>query len=257
MATYFIKDTAPVIYAFAKRNIKQPLLAILPYVLICGMITAIVDKSHPFIAVLAQVGTFYFSCIYASNIHRAFLHGAPAFRFDPFKPKREDWRFMGMVFVLALILIIVPVTGILIAAIMPFMAIKTIVVLASIFVTIWFAWRLSLVLPDRAIGGRMKLRESFRLTDGMVIKMFLTPIAASWLVLLACIGWILVAAILGTVLIHFAYPQANAATDPLVKLFFYILMAPGSVGLAYFCSTVSVASLSNYYLWAKENHTPI
>ncbi|MDB5490474.1 MAG: putative rane protein [Micavibrio sp.] len=254
MATYTIKETAPIVIAFAKANIRRPLLSVLPYVLICGMITAITDKTHPYIGIAAQLMTFYFSSLYASNVHRSFLHGTPTTGLDPFRPSKDDWRFMGMVFLVFLIVALIGAVSGFLGAMAHSKSILITAILLSCIIAVWMSLRISLVFPDRAVGGHMKMRESFALTRGLVGKMLLTPFAASWILLLASIGWLIVAGLIDVFIIQKIFPAfATKEISPSHKLVLYVLMSPVTVGMSFWYSTVCVATLSNYYLWVKEN----
>lgn len=256
MATFTIKETAPVVYAFTKNNIKGPLLSILPYAVICGAISAIAGKTHPGFAFLAQLATFYFSGLYASNIHRAFLHGIPATRFDPFRPVKDDWRFMGMILLICFIGLLIGGAIGLVSGIIGSKILFVIAILIAVIVTAWWGFRASLVFPDRAIGGHMKIRESFDRTEGLVSKMILVPLASSWRVILVAFGWmILVGVIEGFVLQKFFPGDSAGNISPTHKLVLYFLAAPASIGMTYWYSATCVATLSNYYLWVKENRS--
>lgn len=245
-STYRIRETAPFIYRFGLANFKKPLISILPYILAVDLIATIASHQRPWMALPFILVSVYFSLIFAAHIHRAYISNQSAEGFNPLQPTRADWRFILVYFLLMLLptgmAFIAGFTGALIGGDVG----MVILVILSIPVIFYVVTRLSLTLPDRAVGGNMPLKDSYRLSKGLVWKIIFTPFLASWKFILAAIGWSIVTAFATNMMIEDKTSLAH-------KLVYFVLQAPATYGLGFIIATIMVAGLSNYYLWARQN----
>lgn len=245
-STYRIRETAPLIRRFGLANYKKPLISILPYVIAVDLVATIAGHDRPLMAIPFALISAYFSLIYAAHIHRAYLSNQSTEGFNPLQPSRADWQFILFYFLLSLIPVGVGFIAALLGGMIAGKAGMFVLAALSVPVMVYVLTRYSLVLPDRAMGGQMALKDSYRISKGLVWKIIITPLLASWKIILAALGWSILAGIVSGMIVKDQQALAH-------KLVFFVLQAPVSYGMAFIIATIAVAGLSNYYLWARQN----
>lgn len=256
MPTKTIRETALVAYDFATANIKTPLISIAPYAFICELLRTFGMPDHQVFALIGFVASGYVYSVFAAQMHRAFINGTPAAPVNPLQPTKDDLRFIGMFILLTGISL-----GVTFGVIFVFVAALhntgvVIGIIALLFLCP-FMVRLMILLPDRAVGGNLTLKEALRISDGLFWKIFLTPLLAGWRLLLAGFIYVLVTALAAEMIIKTLYPAIADKDNMIHKLILFVIQAPVTIGLVYWVAAIGIAGLSNYYLLAKEKQNAV
>lgn len=243
-STYSIKETAALTKQFVLGNFKAPFLTILPYVFVLSLLAVIVN--HGAATLFLALVSGYFGAVFAANLHRAYIGNTTVEPFNPLAPVKNDYAFIGALLLIYAITIALFAAAGFIFALIGGKTAAAVGFLLMIPVAIFLGARISLILPDRAVGGKMKLKESYYMSRGLVWKIIITPIVASWKWLLACFFWVFMCEIVITM----AMPDKNSLAR---KVTAFIAESPANIGLGYFIAALGVATLSNYYIWARQN----
>jgi hypothetical protein len=248
---YYIKDVAPLIRRFTYDNIKPAFLPIVPYIIALGLLQIYIAETSPQLSLLVFLPMAYFNAIFIANLHRAYINNNPAIRYNPFKPTRNDWAYIWIAFLLNILGIMLIALFLVPAAFLGKAAVG-IALMAFLPVGIFLFTRLSLVLPNRAIGGSMGLRDSYIVSKGLVWKMILAPLWAGWKIFLLGLAWVIVATAIFTIAVKMnGMDMKNLPLS--AQIIQYIILIPYNIGVVYIMFTMGVSTLSHYYLWAKEN----
>ena len=245
-STYRIQETALLIRRYGMDNFKKPLVSILPYYVPLSLAALVVGHISPLMALPFTLVSIYFSLVFAAHIHRAYITNQSTEAFNPLQPSKDD---LGFIKIYVLLMLIPLGLGFLAGLIGGLIAGKTgaaILTLLSLPFIVFVITRFSLALPDRAVGGQMGFKDSYRISNGLVWKIILAPLAAGWKIILVTFAWSIAAGVI-TGLVMKEGESLGA------QILFFVLHAPVSFGLYFIVTAMAVAGLSNYYLWARQN----
>lgn len=252
-----IIDAGRMIRAFTKENMSyfwRYLKPLLPYIIGLHAFDIVVNMIFPVIhgqfGVGALISAYFYSC-FAITWHRVVLHGPErAEPMNPFKPEKTDLAFIGMgialfvaAFVLstisALFLFLGPVGGILFTV-------------AIISVIIVFA-KMCFYFPAKAVKSHLSLKDSFHATKGYVIKVWSAPFVASWRVILAAIGYFIVATALAGIVVSMTQYSPDGPPSRIALMFGFMIQIPMLVYFQPIMYALGIGVLSNYYQHYMQN----
>ena len=259
MATYMygIKETADMTRSFVWHNIRKPLFSLLPFWLVFAFLAAIDNADEPTLLALANLPLAYISILFAAHFHRAYMLNQEAGAITPWKPTRNDMRFIGVALIIFLLLgvLLIGMGGI--GFVIGGKSAAAIAALISLPVFLYIALRLAFLYPDRATGGALSFKAAFAMSQGLVWRIFITPFVAGWKWLLGAALWTFSASMIAVMLAPQIIDE-NGASIPdvnslLYKIINFTLAMPAEFFMGYYFTALTVTALSNYYLWAKNN----
>lgn len=197
------------------------------------------------------VSAYFLSCLVISW-HRVIIHGADNYKaVDPFKPEKRDIAYMAMAIGLIIAAMILGAVGGAITSIIH-KGLFVIFLIALIPVILFLFMRLSFYFPAKATGADLTLKESFALSKGYALRLFFTPIFATWKVILATIVYAIIAFAIVFAIGMMLGGNINGAS-PVSLMLEFIASLPIALFLNPLISILSITVLSNYYQYATQN----
>ncbi|MAF97341.1 MAG: hypothetical protein CMH26_01745 [Micavibrio sp.] len=237
----FVEDNMSVFW-----DVFKPLL---PYLVGLYLFDLLLFVLFDIPAAIGSLISSYFMGALAITWHRVVLHGPDRYEpMNPLKPQKHELIFMLMLVGLCLASVIFMFAlFFLSAAILPEGSMS---IMLAIFASIVFLYfivsRLSFYFPAKAVGADLSLIEAFKLSEGFVWKVVLTPMCATWKVLLKLIIVIIPLSIVAALII-----LPIGGSSEMVNMVMQIPM------LFYFSPLLTVLGitvLSNFYQYALQYH---
>lgn len=252
--SFVAKDTAQNITNFVEVNknefwkIFKPLM---PFIAGCYILDAVIsdlffaDSEDGF--GLFAIFASYFLTVLVITWHRVVIHGPDNYiPMNPFKPKRHELVFIGVGFLLGLVMGLIG-AGVVIGAAVTASPVMIIIAVIVVLAMIYILYRVCFYFPAKAVDASITLSQAFVLTKGYLWKIISATFRASFKLILLLIAFVIVAAICVFVLVMFlplsGMPMVlGLIVDLPMQLYFGPLL-----------TIIGVTALSNYYLYAIQN----
>ena len=135
----------------------------------------------------------YFQTCLVISWHRVVIHGADDYTpMNPFKPTKAELKFIGAIIAIVALIIFSALVVMIPLAIIGNFVLVYIIGFIAILMLIKVGLKLSFYFPARATGNKITFRESFRMTNGYIMKLlyasFWAPLKVIGQVLLYLVG---------------------------------------------------------------------
>ena len=193
------------------------------------------------------ISNYFFACLIISW-HRVVLDGPDRFTpMNPFKPQKSEWAFIGMSILVFLIPFFAGVIGGILTAATNGAALAIIILIALILVAILIMLKVVFYFPSKATGNTITLKQSFKMTDGYIIRMFCANILAALKPFLIMMAYLILA---GVLVGSLAFAAQNSAFTSFLG---FVYAMPIVLYFQPLLTIIGVTVLSNYYQHALQN----
>lgn len=258
-------DAGCQIEKFTFRNARALLMPILPYAILIEFL-AVIAPTESWVGTISSailaLANFYLYAIFAIECHRTFLLNTPPGQtLNPMKPMKQTLPFSGYLFLIFSLFVILGVSFPLTATLLSpagsettaKIALLILFILGALAAFIYYGTRFSFILPDRAIGGRMKWRDVFAISKGLFWKIMIAQFFATWKVFLTVGVCIFVFSTIGIrLIINFPISLFVEQNQLLSKIIFFMLFDLPLIPVSYLVTAMTVMVLSNYYQLGKD-----
>lgn len=249
--TLGIKDTSQNVRNFVDENkdvfwdVFKPLM---PYIVTLFFIDTVLAAFFNFPFPIGQIISSYFMMALIITWHRVVIHGRDNYvPVNPLAPKKSELMFIGMGVFLSLagILAIFSFTyfGALLGKPVAFVG-----AFVSVVLFIFMIFRFSFYFPAKATGAPITLAQSYRMSGGYCVKIFIANLRATFrlLILAICYGLVfgIIVGVLSTVL------SGSAGIAHLVQFAFQM---PLKLYFEPLITVIGITVLSNYYQYVLQN----
>lgn len=229
-------------------RIFKPLM---PFIAACHILDAVIsdlffaESKNGFS--LFGIISAYFVTVLAITWHRVVIHGPDNYTpMNPFKPKRHELAFVGMGFLLGLIVVIIS-GGLVFGAIVTSSPIMVLLAVVVILALIYMFYRVCFYFPAKAVNSGITLSQAFRLTNGYLWKTISSTFRAALWTILMVIAFVLAMGVFLTFILMFI-PFGGA-----IEILSLIVVLPMKLYFEPLLTIIGVTALSNYYLYAIQN----
>ncbi|MGH1404673.1 MAG: hypothetical protein ACRBDL_10565 [Alphaproteobacteria bacterium] len=185
----------------------------------------------------------YFSTVFVISWHRIVIHGPDNYvPMDPFAPKKHELVFIGMGFLIGLIIGIIGIGSLVGAAITQSSA-AIILAIFIFFAMIYLAFRCCLYFPAKATNADLTMGQAFHMSKGYLWRIIWVSFRASvkWMLLL--FAYLIVMVLLISAIVYSLQLEAGLNTLG------YIFALPSHLFFSPIFAAIGVTTLSNYYLY--------
>lgn len=266
-ATLDIKETALNAQNFVKENksvfwdVFKPLIPyLIGFFLIDIIISLLLMTPDPETGEIREFSigelfSAYISTCLIISWHRVVLHGPDKYQaMNPLKPQKADLAYIG---VGLLIFLVIPIAvGALIGLIIGISGTPAIALLfLPVFIAlVFFGLKVVFYFPSKATGNDITLKQSIKMTDGYIWKMF----AAGFLANLKTLGYLILYLIAGLLALGMTgFIAVSLLNDSFLEYAGFIVGSMLSLPIIlYFqplLTILGVTVLSNYYQHALQN----
>ena len=195
------------------------------------------------------LASYFYTCLVISW-HRVVIHGPDNYvPMNPFKPQKHELVFIGVGFLIGVILFIsgfvmgflsvvlkAPVIGI---AIVPMLC-----------VALYVVYRLMFFFPAKAVNAQITLKEAYDMSKGYLWKVINASFFASYRVILLALAYMVVLMIALIACISMFGTQIVETSTSTIG---FIVMLPLFLYIQPLLTVLGITAVSNYYLHALRN----
>ena len=252
--TFESKETARNVEDFidaTKSEFWKIFTPLMPFIAACHILDAVISdlffaESKNGFALFSIIAAYFVTAL-VITWHRVVIHGPDNYTpMNPFKPKRHELVFVGMGFLLGVIIGGIG-GGFVLGAIVTASSIMSLLAAVVIFALIYMFYRVCFYFPARAVNSGITLSQAFRLTNGYLWKIISSTFRAALYPILILLGFSLIMGVLLALVLAFL-PLGGA-----IEVLSLMVVLPVKLYFEPLLTIIGVTALSNYYLYAIQN----
>ncbi len=231
-------------------KIFKPLM---PFIAACHILDAVISdlffaESKNGFSLFSIIAAYFVTAL-VITWHRVVIHGSDNYTpMNPFKPKRHELVFVGMGFLLGLVIVVID-NGLVFGTTVTDSSIMILIAAVVSCALIYMFYRVCFYFPAMAVNAGITLSQAFRLTQGYVWKIISSTFRAAFSFILMLVVFIFAMGML-LVLVSVVFPLPFGSVPAILGLF---ITLPVKLYFVPLLTIIGVTALSNYYLYAIQN----